>query len=398
MPKPKTSSSLETLTLAEKLLSEAFGVAVRLDAGDDLGGSDRTQVYRFNILEGPGNAPATVIVKQAHSTAQALYKPDTGTIPAWTFFNEWASLQFLSHMVSDEVSFGPQFYAGDRTAGLLIMEDIGQGRRLDHFLLGNDPVAAENALIEFAAIHGQLHALTRGKQSEFTSIRQALGPVELADGYYRYDWFAPTLQQTAETAGLTLGRGVERDLKLLKESLLNPGSFLAFTQGDSCPDNCLWINSSMRLLDFEGGKFDHALKEGVYGRMHFPTCWCVYRMPEHIPLQMEQAYRVELVKGCPEAADDRLFYQAVVVACAFWMLDWYHEFPLAMLLEQDPLIVTSTVRQRFLMRSEILARTTEEFGHLETLGETVRAIATKMSEVWPLDEYAMPYYPAFQGK
>ena len=152
----------------------------------------------------------------------------------------------------------------------------------------------------------------------------------------------------------------------------------------------------MRLLDFEGGMFSHALKEGVYGRIHFPTCWCVYRMPEHVPLRMEEAYRAELVKGCPAAADDRLFYRAVVDACALWMLDWYHEFPLAQLLEQDRMIVTSTVRQRFLMRSEILARTTEEFGHLEAFGETVRAIATKLSEVWTPDEYAMPYYPAFR--
>lgn len=395
MPKPKTSPSLETITVAEKLLSEVFGGTVQLDQGNDLGGSNRSQVYRFSILEGPGEVPASVIVKQAHSTSDAAYKPDSGTIPAWTFLNEWASLQFLSQAAT-EVPFAPRFYAADRTAGLMIMEDIGQGKRLDHFLLGNDPVAAEKALIEFAAFHGQLHALTRGKQREFKSIREALGPVELADGYYHYEWLVPALQQTTETVGLSIGDGVEKELKLLKESLLNPGPFLSFTQGDSCPDNCLWSNSSIRLLDFEGGKFDHALKGGVYGRMHFPTCWCVYRLPEHIPLRMEQAYRAELVKGCPEAADDALFYRAVVEASAFWMLDWYHEFPLAKLLENDPMIVTSTVRQRFLMRSEILARTTGECGHLEALGETVRAIASKLSEIWSPDVYAMPYYPAFQ--
>ncbi|HEX6553344.1 MAG TPA: hypothetical protein VF026_11320 [Ktedonobacteraceae bacterium] len=396
MPKPKMPPSLETIIIAEKLLSEAFGGSVRLNEGEDLAGSNRTQVYRFRVLEGPGDVPATVIVKQAYSTADAVYHPDTATIPAWTFFNEWASLQFLSQIAADEVPFGPKFYVGERAAGLLIMEDIGQGIRLDHFLLGDDSVTAEKALIEFAALHGRMHALSIGKQSEFASIRKALGPSELADGYYHYDWFAPTLQHTAETAGITTGHGVESELELLKETLLNPGPFLAFTQGDSCPDNCLWSNSSMRLLDFEGGMFSHALKEGVYGRIHFPTCWCVYRMPEHVPLRMEEAYRAELVKGCPAAADDRLFYHAVVEACALWMLDWYHEFPLAQLLEQDRMIVTSTVRQRFLMRSEILARTTEEFGHLEAFGETVRAIATKLSEVWTPDEYAMPYYPAFR--
>lgn len=396
MPRPKTPPSLETITLAEKLLSEEFGATVRLDEGDDLGGSTRTKVHRFRVLEGPGDGPATVIVKQAHSTEGAVYAPDQATIPAWTLFNEWASLQFLSQIAGDDVSLGPTIYVGDRAAGLLIMEDLGQGVRLDHVLLGDDPLLAEKALVEFAAIHGRMHALSRDKHTRFARIRDALGPGELADGYYRYEWFTPTLQSTAESAGITIGRGVENELERLKASLLNPGPFLTLTQGDSCPDNCLWTNSSMRLLDFEGGMLSHALKEGVYGRMHFPTCWCVYRMPEHVPLRMEEAYRAELVKGCPEAADDRLFYQAVVEACAFWMLDWYHEFPLAQLVKQDRPIVTSTVRQRLLMESEILARTTEEFGHLEAFGDTVRAIATKLSEVWTPEEYAMLPYPAFR--
>lgn len=135
MPKPKIPPSLETIALAEKLLSEAFGGTVRVDEGDDLGGSNRTQVYRFRVLEGPGDVPATVIVKQAHSTTDAVYHPDTATIPAWTFLNEWASLQFLSRVAAHEVPFGPKFFVGERAAGLLIMEDIGQGKRLDHFLL-----------------------------------------------------------------------------------------------------------------------------------------------------------------------------------------------------------------------------------------------------------------------
>ena len=49
-----------------------------------------------------------------------------------------------------------------------------------------------------------------------------------------------------------------------------------------------------------------------------------------------------------------------------------------------------------IITAEILARTTEDFGHLEAFGETVKAIATKLSEVWTPDEYAMPYYPAFK--
>ena len=35
---------------------------------------------------------------------------------------------------------------------------------------------------------------------------------------------------------------------------------------------------------------------------------------------MEIAYRAELAKGCPEAADDTLFFRSVVEACAYWAI------------------------------------------------------------------------------
>lgn len=389
------SPTFETVATAARLLSEAFGSTVRLGEGQDLGGSRRTEVYRFPILNDGSDLPTSVIVKQAHSTPNAIYNPELAIEPAWTFFNDWASLQFLSQ-VAGEASLAPRLYAGNRAAGLIVMEDLGEGQRLDHFLLGDDPLVAEEALVEFAALRGRLHALARDKRDEFTRVRESLGPIEEATGYYSYEWFAPTLHQTAHIAGVTVAPGVDAELAALQETMLHPGPFLTFTQGDSCPDNCLRAGSHMRLIDFEGGMLSHALKEGVYGRMHFPTCWCVYRLPAHIPLRMEAAYRAELVKGCPEAADDTLFYRAVVESCAFWMLDWYHEFPLDQLLEKDPMIVTSTVRQRLLLRSEILARITEEFGHLEAFGETVKAIAAKLSEIWTPEENELPYYPAFR--
>lgn len=109
---------------------------------------------------------------------------------------------------------------------------------------------------------------------------------------------------------------------------------------------------------------------------------------------MEAAYRAELVKACPAASDDRLFYHAVAEACTLWMLDWYHEFPLSELLAKDRMIVTSTVRQRLLVRSDVLAQVTEEVGHMEAIGATVRAIAAKLRVLWP-EADTLPYYPAF---
>ena len=381
------------IATAERLLSEALGGCIRLGAGALLQDGIRSLVYRFPILDGLPQAPTSVIVKQVKSTERAPYEPQRATMPAWAFFNEWASLQFL-RIIAEGV-FGPRFYSGDAARGVLVMEDLGQGTSLEQFLMGNAPAAAASALIEFAEVHGRLHAAAIGKHDEFIHLRESLGPRMLEDGYQTYEWLAPTLYQAAEVLGVTPAHGVEQEVAALKASLLHPGPFLSLIQGDSCPDNCLFLGSTPRLVDFEGGMFDHAFKEGAYGRMHFPTCRYVYRLPEPLPHRMEAAYRAELIKGCPQASDDHLFSQAVAEACVYWMLGWYQMAPLSHILEHDRLIVAATDRQRHLLRSEIVAQTTEEAGHLEAIGATIGAMAKRVRELWP-DTEAMPAYPAFR--
>ncbi len=394
MHRPKIPPTQEIIDTAERVLAETFGGAVRVDEGEDLQGGMRALVYRFKILDGPGSAPASVIVKQVKSTEKERYEPDRATMPLWSFFNEWASLQFLGELPAGE-TFGPRFYGGKRNEGLIVMEDLGQGARLDHILMGSDATAATSALREFAALHGRLHASTIGRQDEFQRLRASLGPPDMEDGHYTYEWLAPTFYQTAEQLGITPERGVEDELAALKAALLNPGPFLTFIQEDSCPDNCLFIDFRLRLLDFEGGRFDHALKGGVYGKMLFPTCWYAYRIPERVEQDIEKAYRAELAKGCPAALNDALYYSAVAEACVYWMIQWYQMVPLPVILEKDRHIVAATDRQRYLQRSDIVMKTTEAAGHMQALGATIRAMTRKMHTLWP-DVEEMPYYPAFR--
>jgi len=83
------------------------------------------------------------------------------------------------------------------------------------------------------------------------------------------------------------------------------------------PDLC----SPEKLFDFEFGEFRHALRDGIYGRICFPTWYHINRVPNDVVEKMEIAYRAELAKGCPEAADDTLFFRSVVVACAYWAIN-----------------------------------------------------------------------------
>ena len=59
------------------------------------------------------------------------------------------------------------------------------------------------------------------------------------------------------------------------------------------------------------------------------------------------------------------------------------------------IILIEQAWQRYLMRSDVVVKTTEEFGHMKAIGATTRAMAVKMRQLWP-DVEETPYYPAFR--
>ena len=110
----------ETRSIAERVLSETFGGVVRIEDGIAL--KERAHVARFAVREGPGSAPASVIVKRARVWEGQSYDPDSTDLraPSAHLFNDWAGLQFLSQVAGD-ASIAPQFYGGDRAAGLFVL-------------------------------------------------------------------------------------------------------------------------------------------------------------------------------------------------------------------------------------------------------------------------------------
>src|SRR5262245_552106 len=382
------------ITIVEKLLSERFEGKVRLDAVEDVRSSSRSKVSRYPLIEGPQWAPQSVIIKQAVAVGREVYDPDLPDGPAWRLFNEWAGLQFLTETAGG-ASPTPRFYAGDRDHGLIALEDLGVSRRLDQSLLGDDPAYAEASLIAFAATLGRMHALTMGKQAEFERIRGGLGPRKSNTGHDGGDRLSTSLRKMSQLAGVEPALGIDEELRAVTNNLAEPGPFLTYLHHDPCSDNCLINDDGLKLIDFEFGGYGHALQDGIYGRIHFPTCWCVNRLPEHVPLKMEAAYRSELIKGCPEApevADDERFYRAVVEACDACVINSHS----AVTLLTDHRWGISTMRQRALLRFDIFWKLTEEYSHLKSVGATVRTISDKLRAQWPAEADAMPYYPAFR--
>ena len=175
----------DDMAIAETILSQAFKSQIRLELGEQSGLNERPYIHRLNMLHGSAQLPETVIMKQAAiRDDHDAYDPAALDGPAAQLFNEWAGLQFLGEVCSQPLP-APTFYGGDRERGFILMEDFGDGIRLDHALLGKDEVLAEKTVIALFQTIGRMHAQTIGKAARYQEIRAALGPTRKS--ITRYD-------------------------------------------------------------------------------------------------------------------------------------------------------------------------------------------------------------------
>lgn len=380
----------------EQLLTGLFGGGVRLGDGEILRGSDRSKVFRFGVAQGPDGAPPSIIVKHLNRD-RVLSRADRIFPPEWLFFNDWAGLKFIGDVFGGD-RIVPRLYGGNREACLFVMEDLGRISQLDHYLMGADAGVAERALIRYSRAMGRMHARTCGKERQFRALRDSLGPMpDSAREFLALSWMTDELGLALEALGLTTEQEAEREIRQVIEALRSPGPFSVYTHGDCCPDNCLFVDSEPILIDFEGGGFFHALLEGTYSRIPFPSCWCVARLPAEIGDRMESVYRSELEKGCPAAGDDGRYFRAVVECCAYWALDFLRHFPLKTLLDDDRPIVVASARQRMVTNLGLVWNLSERHGHCEALGAVLGKAARKLRELWPGESCELPDYPVFVG-
>ncbi|HEY3280694.1 MAG TPA: phosphotransferase [Armatimonadota bacterium] len=377
------------------VLIVTFGGDLRFDKLEPLGGSDRSYVARCRILDPPKGVPASVVIKAVKGDWDPLLmRADTPTSShPRGFANDWFGAQFLTE-VRPGLRVSPKFVGGLRSEGFIVLEDLGEGDSLAEVLQGNDPARADRALMAYASTLGRMHAATIGHEGQYNRLRDDWVPglsQELPTGDASYTG----IREACRTLGVPLSPEAEAGLDRVALSMKEPGPFLAYTHGDPCPDNNRLLGDEVRLIDFECGAYRHALCDGVYGRLPFPTCWCVNRLPAQVPPHMEAAYRAELVKGCPEAGDDDLFRLAVVEATAHWTCETTGSH-LPGALEGDHEWGISTIRQRVLLRLDNLAVLTEELGLLEPLGDVALAMAKRLRALWPADLVEMPLYPAFR--
>lgn len=395
---PMTFDDLRAPT--ETLLSQAFGKPVTIAQATLLTEAERrNQVWRCELANDPVSGPRTVIIKRVDPQA---YEPDNPE--SWhtqRIIRDWAGAAFLTQVCGVQ-GHGPRFYGGHRELGFVILEDMGEHRSLVQPLLEGNANEATAALISYAERLGRMHADTIGREDDYCRLIQEINPAAAPkmlpttqDAKKQWDEMLTKATQALGEANITLSDATFRDAERVFDAVSVPGSFTAFLHSDPCPDNVFYVDGQLRLIDFEFARFGHALMDGLYGRIPFPTCWCANAIPEAVIAQMEARYRAELSRTCAAARDDALFDAARVAVCACWVVQTLNWHLADALKEPDGEWGIATIRARILTRLDMFAHVAAGHADYAPFASDMQRVRATLGKLWP-EAQPLPLYPAFR--
>jgi phosphotransferase family enzyme len=360
----------------EQSLASAWGGDVALELGDQGGLSERQHVHRFRVRKAPTGSPASVIVKQ----------PRAGDSDRALFFTEWACLQLLTELCPEPPA--PRLFCGNADPGFLVMEDFGSGERLDHALLGSDATHATQMLVALFETIGRMHAATVGKRDRFDAIlEERLG--KRPDRSDRSQRLQAAIRDALDRLALRPHSSFLDELAEIARGA-DSRELETLIHGDPCPDNCQWVGNRVRLLDFEHGRFGNPFSDACYPIIHFPTCWCMGRLPDDVVEQALEGYR----RVVP--VDGQQFDRGMTDASILWAWSTFAGWHMPQVLSEDHEWGLATVRQRILFRFRLLVDRLERQGRYPGIAETTRRIHEILSARWR-DVTDVRLYPAFRS-
>ncbi|GAA2802491.1 phosphotransferase family protein [Saccharopolyspora taberi] len=308
---PASTEVTDTVGTAEAVLSRRTGAAVRLADAEDLGGSDRSVVMRVRVAESPFELPRTLVVKHYGECPESARSDP--------FAHEAASCQ-LSTSLPPEMRVGPELIAHDVNERLLVLEDLGRGSTLADVLFGEDPRAAERALLSWARALGRLHTTMAGSEPDFDALMRRLGTKSwtdpVADDIVRSLTELPELLD--QILGVRTSPAVVERLTSAAE-LLGQSRYRSFSPSDICPDNSLVTGTGVRFLDFEWGCVRDVALDAAYLQYPFPSSWCSYALPDNLAEGMLSTWRSEIVEVWPELDDDEVLLPRLFDAQLLWV-------------------------------------------------------------------------------
>jgi len=340
------------------------------------GGSGRSTVLR---CEDP--AGGTVIVKGY---------PPSGEGPA-SFAAEASGLE-----VATGSGLSPDLLAVDAGRLVVVMSDLGSGPSMADVLLGESASHASAAVLSWAAVCGELSAVTIGRRDELPALLAGYSAGRPATPFP--DTLAESVMRAPERAallGVAAPAGLAADLAIVASSV-QAGQFGVFTPGDLCPDNNLLTPAGVRLLDFEAAGIYPVFLDAAYIRMPFSTCWCVFRLPPELSQAAEARYRAAVCAAWPELADDAVWQPGIRRGIAAWTLNsmgWLLRRSLAGDPPLDAERTSPRARQLIRHRWQVLAGELDAAGDLPSLAALARSLLSATAG-WHADE--LPFYPAFR--
>ncbi|MFD0351037.1 hypothetical protein ACFQ0M_43425 [Kitasatospora aburaviensis] len=273
----------------------------------------------------------------------------------------------------------PRVIAADTAARFLVLEDLAPRIALDHLLRRDGAAAHGEGLAAFARARGELSAATAGRAPLYYARRARLGPVDpAADTAGRLAPLRDTAIRHAAELGAPLDGRAEHELTAVLDELHHPGPFLALSNGDSEANNILLHPcrpADARLIDFEYAGYTHALTDAVCLYVPGPA-WMTVGEPTATGLA--DHYRHALVRGIPEAEDDRRYGHGLAAACTSWALIRLQRF--AVLDTRSP---GDPSRPQLIATLEAAARTAAIHNALPHLTTWTHRIAALLRRRWP---------------
>jgi hypothetical protein len=155
----------------------------------------------------------------------------------------------------------------------------------------------------------------------------------------------------------------------------------------------LIVDASMRLIDYEHAHPSHALLDGIYWQIGFPTCWCAGRVPPDVARRIAAVYRAEIAKAMPLARDDAAYRAEIAYVAASWLftcLSWRLEEA----LKDDSTWGTWSIRGRLLWYLQAVIDMTASAGVLPGINGTAQGWLSELQRRWP-ESLPLGVYPAF---
>lgn len=379
-------------TSAEKMLARKFSRVERFSDDGRL-----NLMLRCTLATALDDGTTSVVIKQMLPYHQKPKEIQAHDMPR--FWRDWAGAALLT-AVAPKMTLAPRFYGGDAVLNFIVLEDLGTGTSLVEPLLQGNSAAARAALLQLIRQLGRMHAATKNQRDQFVRLLQNIEP-EAVSTVANNRLRSLDLQKLAAdiTAICSLPAGFLAEAEQVINAVTRPGPFTTFIHGDICPDNLHSQNGQMHIIDFERSHYGHALRDALYPRMNFPTCWCANQVPPDIIDECEAVYRTETVQAFPEMADDLIFSEQRLYVAASWLLD---TLSWMLVLARDPeqadaVWGIASIRGRILTHLSAFLSLAEAPEQLPALHDTAVALFNTLQKSWP-ETNILPTYPAFQAE